>query len=84
MKKKSLARKTVMEHGPISKILPRLPLVNLVILSHMHSRTYKKTVPWNSGCVLIPRQAVSFFPKIDNNILDDFVVKRTETLIEGE
>ncbi len=84
MKKKSLGRRAVMEHGPISNILSPLPLVNRLILANMHSRTYEITVPWNSGCVEIPKNAVSFFPKIDSNIPDGFICKRTQTLIEGE
>jgi len=83
MTKKSLARRAVMEHGPISNILPRLPLVNLVLLGHMHSRTYEKTVPDNLGYLEIPRHAGSIFPKIDV-ISDGFICKRTETFIEGE
>ena len=73
-----------MEHGPISNIIPPLPLVNRLILANMHSRTYEITVPWNSRSVKIPRHAVSFFPKIDNDIPDGFNFKRTETFIEGE
>ena len=84
MKNKSLARRAVMEHGPISNILPPLPLVNRLILANMHSRTHEITGPWNSGCVEIPKNAISVFPKIDNDIPDGFVFKRTETFIEGE
>jgi len=84
MKKKSLGRRAVMEHGPISNILPRLPLVNLALLANMHSRTYEITVPWNSGSVGIPKHADLVFPKINNNIYDGFVFKRTETYIEGD
>ena len=83
MKKRSLSQRVVMEHGPISNILPPLPLFNRVILANMHSRTYEITVPWNSGYLEIPRHAVSVFPKIDV-ISDVFICKRTETFIDGE
>ena len=83
MKKRTLGQRVVMEHGPISNILPPLPLVNRLILANMHSRTYEITVPWNSGCVKIPKNAVSVFPKIDV-ISDGFICKRTQTFIEGE
>ena len=72
-----------MEHGLISNIVPPLPLVSRVILASIHSRTYEITVPWNSGSLEIPRNAVSVFPKIDD-IPDGFICKRTETFIEGE
>ena len=84
MKKKSLARRAVMEHGPISNILPPLPLVNRLILANMHSRTYEITVPWNSGCVEIPKNAVSVFPKIDDISAGHFMTSRKNTVIEGE
>ena len=83
MKKRSLSQRAVMEHGLISNILPPLPLVDRVILANIHSRTYEITVPWNSGCVEIPKNAVSVFPKIDT-IPDGFICKITETFIGGE
>ena len=81
--KKSLGKRVVTEHCPISHVVSALPLVNLVILASINSRTYKITVPWNSGCIEIARIFKSVFPKIDNVSLD-FVCKRVEAEIEGE
>ena len=81
--KKSLSHRIVTEHGQISNILLALPFFNQAILANVYSRTYEITVPWNSGCVRIPKKAASVFPKIDE-ISNDHICKSTKAIIEGE
>ena len=79
----SLGLRVILEHGPISNVLPNLELIDKIRIAIICKRTYQITVANNTFAVRLPIDRLCDFPglKIPS---DDFVCKRIEATIEGE